>query len=498
MTFVKNKNKMNNKFLIISIISIVIITCIFTIKKTSIQKSNSKDTDIEAINIHKYIPTDNELCLISSIRNKDLNQLIMKNYKDSNKKDLMIIKNGILSFLGFDYEDNLRDIYNGEIAICTFYNKPSLRDVLIIVKSNNKDKVDLLLDLENKYNKLDRIEDPYRVKYINNYYQTNDQYLILASNKELIIKSINSLHNKEVLTEREDRLRKVSSLINNKKLFIIINSAQVNKFFKENLGLNIETLITKFDIENNIIKYKTYILESLNNINSLGSEQKLIPTSLNESTNKFLSDGLIEVSNYLNIFDVDNFQKSIFEKYNREIKTKLFYANKEGLWTIGFIKPEKSLFSIESLDFLHGYNKSNLVLNEINYNVFYKENLNLENNKISLKKEIPIFLSESKHIIFISNSLSELENNIKNDSLSSNFIKDNKDLNSDNLILIDAIAINNNYLDKLFGNLSELKILKYFFSNSIGITIDNFKGVFSQKIPLKNPRIYFETEIKIS
>ena len=104
------------------------------LKKFSANKNKDHSTNIEQLNILKYIPENNKLLFISNL---DSFNIVNNNEKDknpTNKDNFFLIKDSILDYLGIDLGNNkLEDIYNNELIISTFENNKKLEDDILIV-----------------------------------------------------------------------------------------------------------------------------------------------------------------------------------------------------------------------------------------------------------------------------------------------------------------------------------------------------------------------------
>ena len=64
-----------------------------------------------------------------------------------------MIKNGLISFFGFDIKGNLNDIFNGEFVLSTFKKTNKKREVLVIFKTKNEIDLNQILNIEdNNFN----------------------------------------------------------------------------------------------------------------------------------------------------------------------------------------------------------------------------------------------------------------------------------------------------------------------------------------------------------
>jgi len=111
------------KLRVIAIILLLSLLLFFGFKKISANKNNELSTNIEQLNILKYIPEKNKLLFISNLDSFDF---VNNNEKDKNRENqdnFVLIKDSILDYLGIDLGNNkLEDIYYNELIISTFEN----------------------------------------------------------------------------------------------------------------------------------------------------------------------------------------------------------------------------------------------------------------------------------------------------------------------------------------------------------------------------------------
>ena len=82
-------------------------------------KNKEQSTNIEQLNILRYIPENNKLLFISNL---DSFHIVNNNEKDKNstsQDDFVLIKDSILDYLGIDLGNN---------KFCLLYTSPSPRD----------------------------------------------------------------------------------------------------------------------------------------------------------------------------------------------------------------------------------------------------------------------------------------------------------------------------------------------------------------------------------
>ena len=130
------------KLRVVAIIILLSLLLFFSFKKVSANKNREQSTNIEQLNILKYIPEKNKLLFISNLDSFDI---FKNNEKDKNPKkqdNFVLIQDSILDYLGIDLGNNkLEDIYNNELIISTFENDKKIKDdILIIFKILNFSK----------------------------------------------------------------------------------------------------------------------------------------------------------------------------------------------------------------------------------------------------------------------------------------------------------------------------------------------------------------------
>ena len=113
------------KLRVVAIILLLSLLLFFGFKKVSTIKDKAQSTNIEQLNILKYIPENNKLLFISNL---DSFHIVDNNEKDknsTNQDDFVLIKDSIFNYLGIDLGNNkFEDIYNN----CLLYTSPSPRD----------------------------------------------------------------------------------------------------------------------------------------------------------------------------------------------------------------------------------------------------------------------------------------------------------------------------------------------------------------------------------
>ena len=251
------------KFRLLAIIILLSLLLFFGFVKVSANKNIEQSTNIEQLNILKYIPENNKLFFISNL---DSYNVLNNNEINKNQDDFVLIKDSILNYLGIDLGKNkLEDIYDNELIISTFENnnKP-IDDILIVFKIKPEKTIDDLLNLPNKIDQIDEIISINRenkINFLNFICRTEDDYILASSDKKLIknsIKSSNSFKEKKFQYEEE-----LFGLKNEKNILFtskFLESIFFNKeIFTEN---NKDIIATTFDLKNKHLILKSYLLNN--------------------------------------------------------------------------------------------------------------------------------------------------------------------------------------------------------------------------------------------
>jgi len=234
---------------VVAIIILLSLLLFFGFKKVSANKNKEQITNIEQLNILKYIPENNKLLFISNL---DSFNIVNNNEKDKNPKNqnnFILIKDSIFDYLGIDLGNNkLEDIYDNELIISTFANNKKLKDdILIVFKIKPEKTIDDLLNLPNKIDQDDEvisINRENKINFLNFIYRTEDNYIIASSDKNLIKNSINSSnHFKERKFEYEGEL---SALKNEKNILFTKKFGKSIFFNKEIFKFNFLTSTKRY------------------------------------------------------------------------------------------------------------------------------------------------------------------------------------------------------------------------------------------------------------
>jgi len=255
------------KLRVLAIIILLSLLLFFSFKKISANKIKEQSTNIEELNILKYIPEKNKLLFISNLDSFQIINNIEKDKNPKNQDNFVLIKDSILDYLGIDLGNNkLEDIYNNELIISTFKNNKKLKDdILIIFKIKPEKTIDDLLNLPNKINQIDEIISINRenkINFLNYIYRTKDNYIIASSDKKLIKNSISSSEN-----FKKKKFQYDGELVglNNERNILFTNKFLENKFFNKEIFTenNGDNIATTFDFKNKQLILKSYLSENL-------------------------------------------------------------------------------------------------------------------------------------------------------------------------------------------------------------------------------------------
>ena len=242
------------KLRVVAIILLLSLLLFFGFKKVSTIKNKEQSTNIEQLNILKYIPENNKLLFISNLDSFDFAKNNEKDKNPKNQDNFFLIKDSIFDYLGIDLGNNkLEDIYDNELIISTFENNKKLKDdILIVFKIKPEKTIDDLLNLPNKIDQVDEvisINRENKINFLNFIYRTEDNYIIASSNKNLIENSIySSNHFKEKKFEYEGEL----SGLKNEKNLLFTNKFPESIFFNKEIFTenNGDIIATTFDLKN--------------------------------------------------------------------------------------------------------------------------------------------------------------------------------------------------------------------------------------------------------
>ncbi len=484
------------KLRVVAIIILLSLLIFFGFKKVSANKNKEQSTNIEQLNILKYIPEKNKLLFISNLDNFNI---VDNNEKDKNTKnqdDFILIKDSLLDYLGIDLGNNkLKDIYDNELIISTFENNKKLKDdILIVFKIKPEKTIDDLLNLPNKIDQVDEviaINRENKISFLNSIYRTKDNYIIASSDKKLIKKSINSSnHFKEKKFEYEQKL----SGVKNEKNILFTNKFWESIFFNKGIFTenNEDFVATTFNLKNKHLIVKSYLLNNKKKLDIL-SYDKLINQKNNNENNPEVSI-FSDVKNFdKNIKPlINDFEQSFVEDFNHNANQNILILNSKKDWLITFEKDTEDQFDLSSLKKLKDFNKYTLKQKEDIYSIYSKDILEEKDNVIQQLTFENIYSIEAGGLQFISNYLVD---NKKLEKITKKFfhLKNNKDKSTFLYAKVDIKDGDSNKIE----NFSNLEDLNFLIRNILKISNEESLEIISQSIPEKNPILYTEKSLKI-
>jgi len=397
------------KLRVVAIILLLSLLLFFGFKKVSDNKNKEQSTNIEQLNILRYIPENNKLLFISNL---DSFHIVNNNEKDknsTNQDNFVLIKDSILDYLGIDLGNNkLEDIYNNELIISTFENNKKLKDdILIIFKIKPEKTIDDLLNLPDKIDQIDEIISINRenkINFLNYIYRTDDNYIIASSDKKLIKNSIISSEN---LKKKKFQYEGEIVGLNNEKNILFTNKFLESIFFDKSIFTeNEEDIIaTTFELKNKHLILKSYLLNNKKNLDILAYD-KLINEENNNERNPedLIFSDLKNSYKYIKPL-INDFEQSFFEEINHNTNPNILILNSKKNWLFTFEKNTENQFDLSALKKLRNFNKYTLKKNEDIYSIYSKDILEEKNDAIKQLTFENIYSIESGGLQFISNFL---------------------------------------------------------------------------------------------
>jgi len=393
------------KLRVVAIILVLSLLLFFGFKKVSANKNKEQITNIEQINILKYLPKDSKLLFISNLDSSNFIHNIDKNKNSKIQDNFVLIKDSILDYLGIDLGNNkLEDIYDNEIIISTFENNKKLKDdILIVFKIKPEKTIDDLLNLPNKIDQIDEIipiNRENKINFLKYIYRTDDNYIIASSDKKLIKNSINSSNDfKEKKFQYEGEL---FGLKNQKNILFTKNFGESIFFDKEIFtNKNEDIVATTFDLKNKHLILKSYLLNNKKNIDILAYDKFINKENRNKDNPQVsIFTEIKNFKKYLKPF-INNFELSFFEDFNQNTNQNILILNSKKDWLFTFEKNTENQFDLSALKKLKDFNKYTLKQNEDIYSIYSKDILEEKNDVLKQLTFENIYSIESGGLQFI-------------------------------------------------------------------------------------------------
>jgi len=484
------------KLRVIAIIILLSLLLVFGFKKVSANKNKDHSTNIEQLNILKYIPENNKLLFISNFDNFNI---FNHNGKDKNSKyqdNFVLIKDSILDYLGIDLGNNkLEDIYNNELIISTFENDKKIKDdILLVFKIKPEKTIDNIVNLPDKIDQIDEIISINRenkINFLNFIYRSEDNYIIASSDIKLIRNSINSSRDfKEKKSQYEGELLGLK----NEKNILFTNKLGKSIFFNKEIFTenNGDIIGTTFELKNKNLILKSYLLNNKKNLDIL-TYDKLINEENNNENNPEVSifSDLKNFDKYIKPL-LNDFEQSFFVDFNHNANQNILILNSKKDWLMTFEKNTDDQFDLSALKKLKDFNKYTLKQKEDIYSIYSRDILEEKDDVIKQLSFENIYSIESGGLQIISNHLIDGK---EFEKISKKFfnLKSNKNKSA---FLYAKVDTKNENSDKI-KNLYDLEDLNFLIRNILKISNEESLEIISQSIPEKYPIIYTETSLKI-
>ena len=479
---------MNNKIkkLIIIVFTLLFIIFLLNIFSKGIEKNKS---DITNMNILNYIPSNYNFTIISNSTNKNIKRYLNKNISEKKRDELNIIKNSLISYLGFNLQEKIDNIYDNELALTFFGDKSNKIDILLIFKLKENKDINNILNIGEELNNTDQIIELKRtgkLNYISHIFHTKDNYIIASSNKKLINRSLQSNHSEDILPRNL-----IPNDVNLKEIKLLSISKYINP--KNNVNTQTQTinkLITIINSEDNKIKIRSFS-PNITKINT-----QILNNQIDNVKDIILTNKYSPYRQNINFLYNEINQKEIIEEISQELNEQLLFITNNNNWVLCFRNEFPYEISIDQFNSLEKYKKEDLDIKNVNYSIYTNDRLKIKDNNVIHVKENPIFSKKDKEITFISNNFDALQYITEKTNLSEQYIKKNNEIGSYKYILNDIFFIKNINKEQIINYYKPLKNLQYFINSEL-FTLEDININISHTIPEREEKVYFESNFKI-
>ncbi len=481
---------MNNKLKNLIIIFISLLFLIFLLNIFN-KGNNSNKSVITNMDIVNYIPSDYDLSIISNSTSNNIKRYINENIPENKRNELNIIKDSIISYLGFDLQEKIENLYNNEFAITLFGYKSNKIDILLIFKLKENKDINHIINTGEEYNKSDQIIELKRLgklNYITHISKTKDNYIIASSNKKLIYSSLQSNNNEKFLSKNL-----IPDDINLKGIKLLsISRFRNSKNALNSESTNVNELVTIINQEDNKIKLISFS-PTIKKFNTKIFNNKIDNIKDIIFTNKYstFEQNMNFLYNKIN-------EKNFLEEIYKEVNEKLLFITNNDNWVLCFKNKLSKKSSIDQFNFLKKYKREDFFINNMNYSIYTNDRLKIKDNYIIYEKANPIFSLKDDVNTYISNNFEDLIDITKKTYLLDQYLNhdDNNLINPYNYILNDKIFINYINNQQLVKNFKSLKNLKYFINTEL-FSLEDININISQTIPERFEKLYLESNFKI-
>ena len=477
---------MNNKIRKLIIVFFTFLFAIFLLN-IFIKGIETKKSDITNMNILNYIPNDYELIILSNSTNNNIKRYINENISEKKQAELNMIKDSVISYLGFNLQEKIENIYDNEIALTFFKNNLDKFDILLIFKLKENKNINDIINLSEESNKFDQITELKRIgklNYIKHIFQTKDNYIIASSNKKLIDSSL-QLNNRSDILARDS----IPDDINLKEIKLLSISKYNNPENNSETQI-INKLITILDSEEDKIKLRAFT-PNANKINT-----KIVSNQTDNIKNIIFTDKYSIYKKNIDFLYNDINQKELIDEIYKEVNEHLLFITNNNNWVLRFKSKLPNKVLIDQFNFLKKYKKEDLYINNVNYSIYTNDRLEIKDNNIIYEKEDPIFSLKDDMNTFISNNFEDLLNITENTNLSDQYLNIKNEVYPLKYILNDMFFIKCINSEQLIQYYKSLENLKYFINHEM-FSLEDINIKISHTIPEVYEKVYLESNLKI-
>ncbi len=478
---------MNKKLNQLIIVFFTFLLAIFLlnslIKGIKINKS-----DITNMNILNYIPRDYELTILTNSTDDNIKRFIKENISAEKRDELNIIKDSIISYLGFNLTEKIENIYDNEFALTFFRNELNKIDILLIFKLKENKDINNIINIEelNKSDKIIELKRPGKLNYISHIFQTKDNYIIASSNKKLIDSALQSDNTIENFSRNL-----IPDDVNLKEIKLLSISKYINSEDNSNkIPPQVNKLVSIINFEDNKIKLRSFS-PNINKINP-----KVFNNRIDDVKDIIFTNKYSQYKQNINFLYNDINQKDFIEEISQGVNDNLLFITNNNNWVLCFENKLSNNSSTHQFNFLKKFKKEDIYIKDVNYSIYTNDRLKIKDNNIIYEKENPIFSFKNEFYTYISNNFDALLTITEKTDISDQYFNYNNDIKPYKYILNDIFfikSINNKQLSKYYKSLRNLQYLVYtelFTLKDININISNI-------IPERCEKIYLESNLEI-
>ena len=479
---------MNNKLknLILIILTFLFVILLLNIFNKRIEKNNSDITNMQILN---YVPSNYDLTILSNSTNNNINRYLNKNISEKKRDEINVIKNSIISYLGFNLQEKIDNIYDNEFALTFFVDKTNKIDILLIFKLKENKDINNIINIDEELNKSDQIIElkrPGKLNYISHIFRTKDNYIIASSKKKLIDSSLQSNNSKDILSR---------NLIPNNVNLNDIKLLSISKYSNPKNNSNSQTqtinkLITIVNSEDKKIKIRSFSANT-NEINTKILNNQIDNVKDIISTNKYSTH-----RQNINFLYNEINQKDFIESISQELNEQLLFITNNNDWVLCFKNKIPYKILIDQFESLSKYKREDLNIENIHYSIYTNDSLKIKDNNVIYEKENPIFSLKDEENTYISNNFDDLLNIAEKTSLADQYLQTNNEIESYKYIINDTYFIKNINKKQLIKYYKSLKNLQYFINTELFTFEDTYINI-KQTIPDLVEKVYLESTIKI-